>query len=1068
MHIFLKILILFLLWGISPVAGTAQLSGWVNPIFIDITQYTDEGVINDILEDRRGFLWIATDKGLLRWDGARMKTYATGKSGNTGPSSNQCRLLAEDKEGNIWIGTLENGLNKFDWRSDTFTVYSPLDTGAYKFQDERVNMLFVDPSGQLWAGPHRKGLSQLVNGRFKNRTFSADKNQGQEISSRQLNNVQKMVSDPADTSIRWMATISGLIRFDTRSGDYRTYTDISGKGIDENDRVLGMRTLVFMPDGHLYIGTWGGGLLRFDTQAETFTLFQAELDAEQDAYRNNFRVLLPLNNDEILVGNPHREMVIFNIRTNAFKDISELDTSGNPFKDVFFALFEATVGPSGMTYLASRTKIYGFHPYRNQFETFSLSNDYPKPPLLTKSTITPDGSVVGLGPRLREIGTYNPASNDLYISRGVSEIIKNENAFYNFYDSFFVNDSSGYLLTESALHPFSKSEGKWEISASTKSFNLPNIGPYRAVSIIELSDGDHLVGTITHGLILFDRGLNFKERIRANPLDSNSLLYDNYLVQLLADDKDRIWIATEEGVSVWDMNSDTWYNRWYRNHPSDTLIIKTVGELAKSTDEGIYVLDYYHGLAKLTLDSDGKFQKEDIISVRQVQCETFYSMAIAPNGVIWLVTNKGIIAYDGDHIRWYHDAHGLPDRITHGDISFLTDGKMVFVNQNMFYTAYPDELIEMSPPLWIGIEQIEVFTTDDEYRLNISDSDQISLTYEERFFSVSSAYTQPWNSQSLKVSYRLSGFQERWSDFPKDLTPIAFTNVSPGEYDLELRITDLAGNETFDTVSFPIRVIPPFWLTWWFYSIAAFLIAATVWFIYSQNIRRIKREQAMISDFNQQMATLKMRSLQIQMNPHFLFNSLNSIKAFVVTREGREAEYYINKFSKLLRHILLYAETDFVPIQEEIAAIDLYLQLESLRFKGKFDFEIHTENIPENTLICLPPMLLQPLAENAVRHGIAPLESHGKIEISIQKIENHLHLTVKDNGVGRKASRERESVAGKRPSLGTRITEERLRLLTKTNGIQANMIITDLTDDHNQASGTSVQIKMMIYESCNN
>jgi tetratricopeptide (TPR) repeat protein len=213
-------------------------------------------------------------------------------------------------------------------------------------------------------------------------------------------------------------------------------------------------------------------------------------------------------------------------------------------------------------------------------------------------------------------------------------------------------------------------------------------------------------------------------------------------------------------------------------------------------------------------------------------------------------------------------------------------------------------------------------------------------------------------------------------------------------------------------------------------------------------------------NYRQQMSELEMKALRAQINPHFLFNCMNSINRMILDGANEQASIYLAKFSKLVRLILENAESSTVSLQNELTLLESYIQLESLRFKGKIDYKITVDNNIDRDATYLPSMVLQPFVENAIWHGLMHKNSSekGVIEISVREEDNRLYCSIQDNGIGREKAKEfSEQSILKNKSLGVKITEDRLRLLTK-DGWDKLINIVDLKDSWNVALGTRVEI----------
>ncbi|WP_347173223.1 sensor histidine kinase [Polaribacter uvawellassae] len=213
--------------------------------------------------------------------------------------------------------------------------------------------------------------------------------------------------------------------------------------------------------------------------------------------------------------------------------------------------------------------------------------------------------------------------------------------------------------------------------------------------------------------------------------------------------------------------------------------------------------------------------------------------------------------------------------------------------------------------------------------------------------------------------------------------------------------------------------------------------------------------------YEKQINELKLTSLLSQMNPHFIFNALNSIKLYIINNESKNAAHYLNKFSKLIRKILEASTAKEVTLQEELETMDLYMTIENIRFSNEIDFQISiNENINLKN-IKVPPLILQPFLENAIWHGLSSKKDDKKIMLSIHKIDvGHIQITIKDNGIGRTASAKIKSDKSiNRKSIGIQLTEDRLSNFVKNLKHKYSIIYEDLVQN-NKAIGTNVVLKI--------
>ncbi len=211
------------------------------------------------------------------------------------------------------------------------------------------------------------------------------------------------------------------------------------------------------------------------------------------------------------------------------------------------------------------------------------------------------------------------------------------------------------------------------------------------------------------------------------------------------------------------------------------------------------------------------------------------------------------------------------------------------------------------------------------------------------------------------------------------------------------------------------------------------------------------------NELEKQNLDIGQRLLRSQVNPHFIFNSLNSIKGYMLSKKGEKASLYIDKFAALMRLILINSRESFIPLSDDIKTLELNLELEKLRFSGKFDFRIKTDPEIDPDRIYIPPMLAQPYLENSILHGLANKKGKGNITILFKMKEVKLRCTIEDDGIGREAALKFRTKR-KKKSIGMQLTHERLELMKKELGLDISVKITDLKDNAGQATGTRVEL----------
>jgi LytS/YehU family sensor histidine kinase len=266
----------------------------------------------------------------------------------------------------------------------------------------------------------------------------------------------------------------------------------------------------------------------------------------------------------------------------------------------------------------------------------------------------------------------------------------------------------------------------------------------------------------------------------------------------------------------------------------------------------------------------------------------------------------------------------------------------------------------------------------------------------------------------------------------------------------------------------PARIHPltSFWLTWGFRSILVIVFAAFVIVFFKFRENRMKKEQVRQISVNKQMAELRLMALRGQMNPRFIFNSLNSIQHFIASCDKEEALNYLSKFSKLIRKILENSRQNNVSVSNEFQSLELYMQLQQLRFNNKFDFHIEIDQSIDQENTEIPAMLIQPYVEKAILDGLINKNEKGDLWVSLERNKELLVCKIEDNGIGRKRARElKERKVSKHKLLGIEVTEDRSpSLFAGTDNTK--VVVEDLfetgqtTGSASQPAGTRVTISI--------
>jgi ligand-binding sensor domain-containing protein/putative methionine-R-sulfoxide reductase with GAF domain len=248
-------------------------------------------------------------------------------------------------------------------------------------------------------------------------------------------------------------------------------------------------------------------------------------------------------------------------------------------------------------------------------------------------------------------------------------------------------------------------------------------------------------------------------------------------------------------------------------------------------------------------------------------------------------------------------------------------------------------------------------------------------------------------------------------------------------------------------------------------------ILSTIAVLCANQIQRAKAEEEKqkakmeVLQNKQKVAESRLQSLRLQMNPHFLFNALNSIQQMILANEELVATRFLSRFSKLLRAILIHSDKETVTLKEELEILNLYIELEARRFKDSFHYNIECDSEIDEDEIKIPTLLIQPFVENAIWHGLMHKEGDRNLSVRFSETGNFLRCVIEDNGVGRRKSEETKKANGQERShisKGIKVSMERLKTIRNKEGSEGSLIITDLYDETEQAAGTRVEINFPI------
>ncbi|MBN1338409.1 MAG: histidine kinase [Bacteroidales bacterium] len=997
-----------------------------------------------MMQDRYGYIWFGTWEGLNRFDGYNFRIFRI----EEGLSDNTIYTIFEDKDGKIWIGT-DNGLNGFDRSDFRFTPYFNIPGDTNSLVNNRVNSIIQTRDGDLWIGT-AGGLNSLdkSNGKFKSffqtpQAYRSPRSNfilhlhedhnghiwisttyglvifnpadgrstryyhiPDDFNSLSDNNIRCVVQDSANNF--WIATANGLNFFNVESQtNTRYYHDPKNDGSLSDSWI---RTLFVDRQGNIRIGTNQGGLNTFNPVKGSFSRFTNDVNENQSLSNNRIYSIIEDNVGNLWVGT-FKGANKLNKHASCFRHIRK--TSNDDKSLTSNIVWGFAEDKEGKLWIATSGGINIFDPVSQRYSY--LVNDPDDINSITDNDVR--SVLYSPGKEYFYFGTYGSGLNGYDPKKGKITRYKsdpNRNSIAGNYVNQMICDDLGYvwIATGSGLSRFDEERGVFR-----NFFNLPE--------------------------------------------DTGSLS-NNIVICLLEDEMKNLWIGTDQGLNYLDKASERFTR--YMNDPSDpnSLCHNTVFALYTDTSGNIWIGTSGGGLSKYS-PAEKKFTN---YSTREgLPNNTIYGILEDGGHNLWISTNDGLSKLqttDGQFIN-YDIKDGLQSNEFNLGASYRkNDGVLLFGGMNGYNEFQPTQIQTNTHKPTVVISAFRKF--NELQPGEIADSDTLNLNHDDNFFSFEISALDFTNPSKHRYRYKLENFDADWIYTDAANRLAEYKKVSPGQYVFAANGTNNDGVWGGQDIEVYIRIKPPWWGTWAFRIVFISLVIILFWLLISNRLKKIRRKndnERKMLEIEKQMFDLEQKALRLQMNPHFIFNSLNSIQSYILSHDSKTAINYLGKFSQLMRMILANSSSKYITLKEELDAIRHYLDLEKLRFDDKFDYSIETGPDIDDDFIEMPPMILQPYVENSVIHGLVHKKDKGKIRIQVSATEDNLYFCIEDDGIGREMAGKIEKEKGlRKKSRGMLITKARLEILNRQGDDDFTVKVTDLKDSGGNATGTRVELKL--------
>ncbi|NUM31064.1 MAG: histidine kinase [Bacteroidetes bacterium] len=981
-----------------------------------------QGTINGIVHSKDGFIWIATADGLHRYDGYNFKIYRNEPNIKNSLPDNYITCIFEDGKSNLLIGLYNGEVCILNKQYSTFRKIDFFKTQNSKELVKPITCIAEDEKGSYLIGVEETGLIKYDTTTKKYSIINSSN------STLKSNNIKCIYKD-IYTGKFLICTSNGLAEYNTGTSTVKFLNNLNN--ISEQ-----AFTTVLTPEPHkILIGTYGKGLYQYirgedsackvilpKSKGTRFITFLLKNSNDNSIWVGTLGGVIKLKDGEkiLYTNNPQNpeSLVDNNTQTGII--------------DKFGSLWIGTI--NGLSRFDKRLK--KFNLFRDfKWKDTLLNNNVYNIYEDTDSSIwlgTLSSGIINFNPKNEKITAYTLVKDGIIETKMVRTILKDRKGQY-------------WIGTRDAgLFKFYPKTGKFKHVKGEKGFEISN-NTIRC--IFEDSEANFWIGT-ANGLNLYNRKTNkFKVYRAFEEIPNNNTVYQ------IEESKDfkKLYIACfRGGLQIFDKKTESFKLVELRNSSTQKPDKNYAMSILKTDDDSLILGTYGSGIFIVNTKN---FKYRNISEKNGLSNNSVYGI-LKYNETIWLSTNRGISSFNKktgeiknyglkNYIQSYEFNEGAFCKARTGLFYFGGVNGFNYFNPANLSDKVVNSITKITSIKKIGVELPVLSTKNGE--------PYIELNYNDNLISFEFATLNFISTNTNLYAYKLDGYDDNWIN-AGNRTTAYYTKLTPGNYFFKVKsLSEPQGSSNIAKIK--IIIEPPFWQTWWFYSLVVISLVISIYFI-------IKWRTGIIDQsYKSKLAEMELKALRSQMNPHFIFNSLNSIQYYILKKEPKEAYNYLTKFSSLMRMILQNSNYKLISLKAESEWLKIYLELENLRMDNTLEWNIKTDEKIETEKTFLPAMVLQPYVENAIIHGLLPKSGNRNLAIEIMQESKILKFIITDNGIGRKKSFELNKARLKHhESTAMNLTKDRLTILNieTTKGMGPKVI--DLYDENNEPSGTRVEI----------
>ncbi len=1009
-----------------------------------------------LLFSKDGLLWFSTTGGLVSFDGSGVVYHCTPRQG-VELGLNTIYSFAEDRFHNFYIGTINDFLY-FDRKNKTFERIRYRSKDSKQTDSLDVRTIYIDDRGIVYAGSSYSGF-YIYNPDTKIITHrNLDSSKPDSWKSWQENTVACFMSYKGNASLLWLGTFHGICLLDKNTGKLSQKFNIINPRSDYTGRMeltLDIQRMEMATDTTIWFNSYTGGFGEYNTRTGNVFIYTRNLKPPMIKKRLDY--IIPgfsvIRKGCFLLGTKNYGPLIYYPDSNTVRYF-KLANDINPFDRIQFLKDD----PYGNAWIKSNDIWYeSIPPYARMNNTRIQQKD-------------PDGYAAELR------GLYYDSSSHLYygaVRMFYGEYVLDSNfklqkiipapLFTNYYTNHqtctdrITKDGSGRLWT-TGWETYVLPPGKNKFEQIDKVFPslawIKKKGEFH--DVVTTNSGDILLQEVGTGNAYLVNHTTLRTDTFKAPAFTNTgknkigFSYLNY-------DANRNYCYITNTEQVLQCRLDTKDTRAI----SDDALFGTnkpgniVSKYAIDANGRIWVLRLNYGIRIIDPVS---LRCVDSIALgsRGVMNASYTNIVGGDNGYMFMEDHSAVYVYNyvKEQTFFLDNSNGLSFP---GPVTLLYANKQLLTATGNILQRFDMRTVERNnfhpkPTLNVLLaDSVIVFTRES------GTTEPIKLSHRQNNISLSFSAPELIFPERLEYAYKLEGVNKEWQFTAYLDSKVTYNNLSPGRYVFYLKAQMKGGNWDASPVTYTIDIIPAWWQTDLFRVLLMMASVVVVILFTRWRIRSVRGQEQLKAVHEKELMEYEARALRAQMNPHFIFNCLNSIKALTQNNETQKATEYLTTFSKLIRTLFHNSDRRQISLYDEIETCRLYVQLEAMRLNGKLDYNFDISPQLDLKSVMVPALIIQPFIENAIWHGIVP-RGEGKVSIQVSGNGDAVTCIIDDDGIGREMSQLNKPVTPViHESKGVHLSQARLHLSKLLSEMDATIETRDKYEEA-KATGTTVII----------